>query len=71
VRTANILKAQHIYYIGDLVQRTVKELLDNPHMTNKTLLEIIDLLATHGLSLGMKLDSWPPESLRKEIEDRS
>jgi DNA-directed RNA polymerase subunit alpha len=70
VRAANCLKAEHIYYIGDLIQRTENELLKTPNFGKKSLTEIKDVLATHGLSLGMKLESWPPASLRREIEAR-
>ena len=70
VRAANCLKAEHIYYIGDLIQRTENELLKTPNFGKKSLTEIKDVLATHGLSLGMKLENWPPVSLKREIEAR-
>ena len=63
VRSANCLKAENIYYIGDLIQRTENELLKTPNLGRKSLNEIKDVLAARGLSLGMKLDSWPPASL--------
>lgn len=62
VRSANCLKAESIYYIGDLIQRTETELLKTPNLGRKSLNEIKDVLASRGLSLGMKVDSWP-ESL--------
>lgn len=65
VRSANCLKAESIYYIGDLIQRTETELLKTPNLGRKSLNEIKDVLASRGLSLGMKVDSWPeslPES---------
>ena len=62
VRSANCLKAESIYYIGDLIQRTEAELLKTPNLGRKSLNEIKDVLASRGLSLGMKVDSWP-ESL--------
>lgn len=65
VRSANCLKAEHIYYIGDLVQRSENELLKTPNLGKKSLNEIKSVLATHHLSLGMKLDGWPPEQLSK------
>ena len=65
VRSANCLKAENIYYIGDLVQRTEVELLKTPNLGKKSLTEIKDVLASHELSLGMKLDNWPPASLMK------
>jgi len=63
VRSANCLKAENIYYIGDLIQRTEVELLKTPNLGKKSLTEIKDVLAARGLSLGMKLESWPPEDL--------
>ncbi|MDA0238280.1 MAG: DNA-directed RNA polymerase subunit alpha, partial [Proteobacteria bacterium] len=59
VRSANCLKAESIYYIGDLIQRTENELLKTPNLGRKSLNEIKDVLASRGLSLGMKVDSWP------------
>lgn len=64
VRSANCLKAEHIYYIGDLIQRTEVELLKTPNLGKKSLTEIKDVLAQHGLALGMRLETWPPASLR-------
>lgn len=66
VRSANCLKAENIYYIGDLVQRTEVELLKTPNLGKKSLTEIKDVLASRGLSLGMRLDTWPPASLRND-----
>jgi len=63
VRSANCLKAENIYYIGDLIQRTENELLKTPNLGRKSLNEIKDVLAARGLSLGMKLDSWPPATI--------
>jgi DNA-directed RNA polymerase subunit alpha len=65
VRSANCLKAEQIYYIGDLIQRTEVELLKTPNLGKKSLTEVKDVLAKHGLSLGMKLDNWPPPNLGK------
>lgn len=64
VRSANCLKAEQIYYIGDLVQKTEVELLKTPNLGKKSLTEIKDVLATRGLSLGMRLENWPPAGLR-------
>ena len=64
VRSANCLQAEHIYYIGDLIQRTEVELLRTPNLGKKSLTEIKDVLASHGLSLGIQLDNWPPASIR-------
>ena len=63
VRSANCLKAENIFYIGDLVQRAESALLKTPNLGKKSLQEIKDVLAQRGLSLGMKLDNWPPASL--------
>jgi DNA-directed RNA polymerase subunit alpha len=60
VRSANCLKAENIYYIGDLMQRTEVELLKTPNLGKKSLTEIKDVLASRGLSLGMRLENWPP-----------
>jgi len=66
VRSANCLKAENIYYIGDLIQRTEVELLKTPNLGKKSLTEIKDVLASRGLSLGMHLENWPPASLRND-----
>ena len=65
VRSANCLKAENIYYIGDLIQRTETELLKTPNLGRKSLNEIKDVLAARGLTLGMKLENWPPMGLDK------
>ncbi|MFA7281898.1 MAG: DNA-directed RNA polymerase subunit alpha [Sterolibacterium sp.] len=65
VRSANCLKAENIYYIGDLIQRTEAELLKTPNLGRKSLNEIKEVLASRGLTLGMKLESWPPLGLEK------
>ena len=65
VRSANCLKAENIYYIGDLIQRTENELLKTPNLGRKSLNEIKEVLASRGLSLGMKLENWPPAGLEK------
>lgn len=66
VRSANCLKAENIYFIGDLIQRTEVELLKTPNLGKKSLTEIKDVLASRGLSLGMRLENWPPPSLRND-----
>ncbi|AWB34649.1 DNA-directed RNA polymerase subunit alpha [Orrella marina] len=63
VRSANCLKAENIYYIGDLIQRTENELLKTPNLGRKSLNEIKEVLAARGLTLGMKLENWPPVGL--------
>ena len=66
VRSANCLKAENIYYIGDLIQRTEVELLKTPNLGKKSLTEIKDVLAARALSLGMRLENWPPASLKND-----
>lgn len=63
VRSANCLKAESICYIGDLIQRTEVELLKTPNLGKKSLTEIKSVLAARGLSLGMRLENWPPKDL--------
>ena len=65
VRSANCLKAENIYYIGDLIQRTENELLKTPNLGRKSLNEIKEVLASRGLTLGMRLDDWPPAGLER------
>ena len=64
VRAANCLKAENIYYIGDLVQRTENDLLKTPNLGKKSLMEIKTVLAQRGLGLGMMIDPWPPAELQ-------
>ncbi len=71
VRSANCLKAENIFYIGDLIQRTEVELLKTPNLGRKSLTEIKDILALKGLSLGMRLESWPPEGLSEHNQPTS
>ncbi len=66
VRSANCLKAEHIQYVGDLVQRTETELLKTPNLGKKSLTEIKTVLAAHDLALGTRLENWPPPSLLRE-----
>lgn len=58
VRSANCLKAENIFFIGDLVQRTEADLLKTPNLGKKSLTEIKNVLAAHGLALGTKIDGW-------------
>lgn len=66
VRSANCLKAESIYYIGDLIQRTEVDLLKTPNLGKKSLSEIKEVLDTRGLSLGMYIEAWPPTSLKED-----
>jgi DNA-directed RNA polymerase subunit alpha len=69
VRSANCLKAENIYYIGDLIQRTETELLKTPNLGRKSLNEIKEVLASRGLALGMKLEDWPPTKLENSAKE--
>ena len=69
MRSANCLKAENIYYIGDLIQRTENELLKTPNLGRKSLNEIKEVLASRGLTLGMKLENWPPAGLGQVIRE--
>ena len=60
VRSTNCLKAESIFLIGDLIQRSEFDLLKTPNLGKKSLNEIKDVLASKGLSLGMVLENWPP-----------
>ncbi|PHQ81338.1 MAG: DNA-directed RNA polymerase subunit alpha [Coxiella sp. (in: Bacteria)] len=66
VRAANCLKAENIYYIGDLVQRSENDLLKTPNLGKKSLMEIKTVLAQRGLSLGMMIEPWPPTELQDD-----
>jgi DNA-directed RNA polymerase subunit alpha len=68
VRSANCLKQENIFYIGDLIQRTEVELLKTPNLGKKSLTEIKDVLALKGLSLGMRIENWPPENLAEQSQ---
>src|SRR6187401_1696343 len=68
VRSANCLKAENIHYIGDLVQKTEVELLRTPNLGKKSLTEIKEVLQSHGLMLGMRLDGWPPAGLKHDAD---
>jgi DNA-directed RNA polymerase subunit alpha len=68
VRSFNCLQNAGIKYIGDLVQKTEAEMLKTKNFGRKSLKEIKELLADMGLSLGMKLDNWPPKELHKDAK---
>lgn len=70
VRSANCLKAENIFRIGDLIQRTEVDLMKTPNLGKKSLTEIKDVLAARGLSLGMRLENWPPlEMFKREQQE--
>ena len=67
VRSANCLKNANIRLIGELVQKTEAEMLKTKNFGRKSLNEIKEILTEMGLSLGMKLESFPS---RQELEAR-
>jgi DNA-directed RNA polymerase subunit alpha len=72
VRSANCLKNDNIIYIGDLVQKTESDMLRTPNFGRKSLNEIKEVLTNMGITLGMKVEGWPPENieeLAKKLED--
>lgn len=69
VRSANCLKVENIFYIGDLIQRTEAELLRTPNLGRKSLNEIKEVLAARNLTLGMKLENWPPANLDNYLKE--
>lgn len=70
VRSANCLKAENVYYIGDLVQKTESELLKTPNLGKKSLTEIKEVLSKFGLNLAMKVENWPPPGLPEPSEEQ-
>ena len=71
VRSANCLKHANIKLIGDLVQKTEAEILATKNFGRKSLNEIKEILAEMGLSLGMKLENWPPKKKEEEMESEA
>ena len=65
VRAENCLQAANIKHIGDLVQKSECEMLKKKNFGRKSLKEIKELLSEMGLSLGMKLENWPPKELKR------
>jgi DNA-directed RNA polymerase subunit alpha len=66
VRSANCLKAEQIYYIGDLIQKSEQDLLRTPNLGRKSLNEIKEVLTEKGLILGTAIENWPPVDLMSE-----
>ena len=66
VRSANCLKAEQIYYIGDLIQKSEPDLLRTPNLGRKSLNEIKEVLTEKGLELGTEIENWPPVDLMSE-----
>jgi DNA-directed RNA polymerase subunit alpha len=69
VRSANCLKGENIFFIGDLVQRDENSLLRTPNLGKKSLNEIKTILTMRSLSLGMKIEGWPPVGLEAPVVD--
>ncbi|MBY0282248.1 MAG: DNA-directed RNA polymerase subunit alpha [Alphaproteobacteria bacterium] len=72
VRSANCLKNENIFYIGDLVQKSESDMLKTPNFGRKSLNEIKEVLAQMGLGFGMAIQNWPPENideLARSLED--
>lgn len=69
VRSTNCLKAENVHFVGDLVQRSETDLMKTPNLGKKSLTEISDVLAEHGLELGMNLENWPPANLETAGSD--
>ena len=66
-RSANCLKGENIFHIGDLVQHNEHSLLRTPNLGKKSLNEIKAVLAAKNLSLGTKIQGWPPPDLELPI----
>ena len=64
VRSANCLKNANIRTLGDLVQRTEREMLSTKNFGRKSLDEIKDVLASLGLSFGMTRGSARAAEMR-------
>lgn len=69
VRSANCLKGEAVLFIGDLVQKTENDLLKTPNLGKKSLNEIKEVLSSRGLSLGMRVDHWPPAAIQERVEE--
>lgn len=68
VRSMNCLKSDNVFYVGDLVMRSEQDMLRTPNFGRKSLTEIKEVLEKMGLSLGMKLEDWPPADLPQPSE---
>ena len=66
VRSANCLKAEQIYYIGDLIQKSEQDLLRTPNLGRKSLNEIKEVLTEKNLELGIEIENWPPVDLMSD-----
>ena len=70
VRSANCLENADIKYIGELVQKSEAEMLRTKNFGRKSLNEIKELLTEMGLSLGMKLESFPTRTELDQMRER-
>lgn len=70
VRSANCLKNAEITLIGELVQKTEAEMLKTKNFGRKSLNEIKTILSEMGLSLGMKLENFPPKETSAEMKKK-
>ena len=59
VRSANCLKSEKLYYIGELIQKKESELMKTPNFGRKSLLEIKEKLTLYDYSLGTIVENWP------------
>lgn len=62
IRSQNCLRQENIRYIGELVQKTEKDLMRTPNLGRKSLTEISHALAKRHLALGMTLPNWRPSA---------
>jgi len=51
-------KMGDVHFVGDLIQKTESELRQTPHLGEKSITDIKEFLASHGLSLGIVLNGW-------------
>jgi DNA-directed RNA polymerase subunit alpha len=70
VRSSNCLKNANIKYIWELVQKTEAEMLKTKNFGRKSLNEIKEILTEMGLTLGMKLEQFPPLQDREREEEK-
>ncbi len=71
VRSANCLENADIKYIGELVQRSEAEMLRTKNFGRKSLNEIKEILTEMGLSLGMRLENFPPRHELDKLSEHS
>ncbi len=69
VRSYNCLKNANIRTLGELVQKTDAEMLKTRNFGKKSLNEIKAILAEMGLSLGIKLENFPPNA-QKDVDTK-